>query len=61
MSSHGLLCFCPRCLYGTTNKKGGNRGHRNGKPKPAPRPAKGFDGRKTHDTKGKDKHGRKGW
>jgi hypothetical protein len=43
---------------GTTSKKGGNRGHRNGKPKPPPRPSGNMDSRKTHDTKGNN---RRGW
>ena len=62
MSSHGIFCLCPRCLTGTTSKKGKNRGHRNGKStQPTRRPSKGFDGRKSHDTKGKNRHGRTRW
>ncbi len=33
---------------GSTSKKGGNRGHRNGKPKPKPQPASGYNKRKNH-------------
>lgn len=59
MASHGLLCFCPRCIGGTTSKKGGNRGHRNGKPKPTPKPSGSFNDRKEHDTKGKTRQGQR--
>lgn len=46
--SHGIFCFCSRCLYGGTSKKGGNRGHRNGKPKPEPKPSGNFNKSRDH-------------